>query len=205
MAHVCCPSQTPVRGDMTPNAETGRGRGSVRTRGSAVLGFLVSPALSPPPRRRGCADSHTRALLLCTRVSVSYLLCSLMKRKLIFIWIESCRLHSARAAGGEGGCGGRFHGVFHFRSFSGSFPECFCPRPSLLASLASPGTMSHIFQEKFMKREKQKFGKTGFSSIFDVKMSKAASTCFRPGPGGLLAASLLFPGMFWEHLLPEAS
>lgn len=164
--------------------------GSVLTHHFVSIGCLVSPALSPavagvPMRTRttacsapGHACEHSPPSLFSGKKEIDLYLDTILPSTL-----GTCCLGCM----GGWGCGGRFHGVFNFLPSPGRSPEGLCPRPGLLAPRISRA-MSHTFQKKFVKREKQQFGETVFLQRFDVETSTAASTCFRPGPeasGGL--------------------
>lgn len=80
------------------------------------------------------------ALFKCTSISIFQLLCSLIKRKLIFIWLPFCLLNTANAVS-EGGwrCDVSMASVI-FSLILGSFRNASVHSPVLLLS-ASPKTM----------------------------------------------------------------
>lgn len=149
----------------------------------------VACTLTPPSRMRRTAHGPLPAQLPRTRVSTSLLLCSLIQRKSISIWIGSCLSHSANAAGCEG-------------PFPLGAPGMPLPRPvSLLLPRLRGRTQT--FREKFVKREQQASGET-------VHVSHALKRQQQHPPASVQVWAASWglgplPGMFWEHRFPAAS
>lgn len=95
-------------------------------------------------------------LFKCTSISIFQLLCSLIKRKLIFIWLPFCLLNTANAVSEGGWWCDVSMASFIFSLIPGSFQNASVHSLVLLLSV-SPKTTGHK-RQKFVKQRKRKCG-----------------------------------------------
>lgn len=138
-------------------------------------------------------------LFRCTSISIFQLLCSLIKRKLIFIWLPFCLLNTANAVSEGGWWCDVSMASFIFSLILGSFRNASCPWPCLASLSVSKDYWSQISQV-CETEEAEIWGKNNLSQA--LKLQKAVSIGFHPCSAGLPPSLvLIYPKYSAECLL----
>lgn len=147
LSHRPCPGQRPL--------ETQRPGGCWGLSDRSTLYLASAPRACRPHAHTAVTDVPNRARTSVRSAPATHV-CKRFPPPLFFDEKETgihpgtiLPVTPANAAGGRGG--GAFPWHLSFPPYSGSVPGCLCPQPGLLASLTPPGTVSHTFQEKFVK------------------------------------------------------